>query len=218
MLLMQNKSAMLKQELSELLTEQKYFNDYYRTRSSKNIDRILLYKPSPERIISFIVKYQFLLENNKPLNMLTKLKFLILYGIYNLGKYNPEDVVLNLQMLYYDSKKSLLKNEIETIKNTLQRDNFEQIIQEYTDVSMKLLKTELCKNTVKTLKGLYFTKGIINENLLSLSKEYPIILSTTHSLRYCIDEDYMFDYVIIDEASQVDLVTGSLALLSAKKL
>ena len=122
------------------------------------------------------MKYQFLLENNKPLNMLTKLKFLILYGIYNLGKYNPEDVVLNLQMLYYDSKISLLKNEIETIKNTLQRDNFEQIMQEYTDVSMKLLKTELCKNTVKTLKGLYFKKGIINENLLSLSKSIRLFL------------------------------------------
>lgn len=217
MLLMQNKSAMLKQELSELLTEQKYFDDYYRTRSSKNTDRILLYKPSPDRIMSFIVKYQFLLENNKPLNMLTKLKFLILYGIYNLWKYNPEDVVLNLQMLYYDSKKSLLENEIETIKNTLQRNNFEQIMQEYTDVSMKLFKTELCKKYGKNTERTIFQKGDNKRKFTEFVKEYPIILSTTHSLRYCTDEDYMFDYVIIDEASQVDLVTGSLALLSAKK-
>ena len=70
------------------------------------------------------------------------------------------------------------------------------------------------KNTERTI----FQKGDNKRKFTEFVKEYPIILSTTHSLRYCTDEDYMFDYVIIDEASQVDLVTGSLALLSAKKL
>jgi superfamily I DNA and/or RNA helicase len=44
------------------------------------------------------------------------------------------------------------------------------------------------------------------------------MLSTTHSLRKCASENYLFDYVIIDEASQVDIVTGALALSCAKNV
>ncbi|WP_197028399.1 AAA domain-containing protein [Bacillus sp. EB01] len=43
-------------------------------------------------------------------------------------------------------------------------------------------------------------------------------MSTTHSLRNCAAKNYLFDYVLIDEASQVDLVTGALALSCAKKV
>ncbi|WP_309568888.1 AAA domain-containing protein [Clostridium estertheticum] len=41
---------------------------------------------------------------------------------------------------------------------------------------------------------------------------------TTHSLRSCVSENYLFDYVIVDEASQVDIVTGALALSCAKNV
>ncbi|WP_246517522.1 AAA domain-containing protein [Clostridium aciditolerans] len=48
--------------------------------------------------------------------------------------------------------------------------------------------------------------------------EYPIILSTTHSLRKCASRNYLFDYVIIDESSQIDIVTGALAFSCAKNV
>ena len=48
-------------------------------------------------------------------------------------------------------------------------------------------------------------------------KDYPIILSTTYSLRNCLSTSVMYDYVIVDEASQVDLCTGAIALSCAKK-
>jgi hypothetical protein len=47
-------------------------------------------------------------------------------------------------------------------------------------------------------------------------KAYPVILSTTHSLRGSLSYKVMYDYVIIDEASQVDLATGALALSCAR--
>ena len=42
-------------------------------------------------------------------------------------------------------------------------------------------------------------------------------MSTTHSLRQSLSENFLYDYVIIDEASQVDLATGALALSCAKR-
>ena len=48
-------------------------------------------------------------------------------------------------------------------------------------------------------------------------KDYPVVLSTTYSLRASLSSSFVYDYVIVDEASQVDLATGALALSCAKK-
>lgn len=48
-------------------------------------------------------------------------------------------------------------------------------------------------------------------------KEYPVVLSTTFSATSNINQNYKFDYLIMDEASQVDIAAGALALGSAHK-
>lgn len=47
-------------------------------------------------------------------------------------------------------------------------------------------------------------------------KDYPIVLSTAYSATKCIAASSMVDYIIMDEASQIDLSTGLLALSVAK--
>ncbi|MBR0091043.1 MAG: AAA family ATPase [Lachnospiraceae bacterium] len=58
--------------------------------------------------------------------------------------------------------------------------------------------------------------------LPGLLQDYPIIFSTIHSLRKCFvtDEEFTgeFDYVIVDECSQVGNMLGLLAMASAKHL
>ena len=49
-------------------------------------------------------------------------------------------------------------------------------------------------------------------------KEYPIVLSTTFSAKNCLNKSVIYDYLIIDEASQVDIATGALALSCAKNV
>ena len=49
-------------------------------------------------------------------------------------------------------------------------------------------------------------------------KRYPIILSTTDSIINNKHQDDLFDYIIVDEASQVDLLTGFLAMTCAKNI
>mgnify|MGYP002236505154 FL=1 len=48
-------------------------------------------------------------------------------------------------------------------------------------------------------------------------KEYPVILSTTFSATSSL-KNIIYDYVIVDEASQVDLTTGVLAMSCAKNM
>lgn len=48
--------------------------------------------------------------------------------------------------------------------------------------------------------------------------DYPIVLSTTFSSRSSLNSNTVYDYLIIDEASQVDIATGSLAISCAKNV
>ncbi|WP_341462755.1 AAA domain-containing protein [Helicobacter trogontum] len=46
---------------------------------------------------------------------------------------------------------------------------------------------------------------------------YPIVFGTTHSIVSSLNmNNALFDYIIIDESSQVDILTGVLALSIAK--
>ena len=47
-------------------------------------------------------------------------------------------------------------------------------------------------------------------------EEYPVVLSTTFSSVTSLSKDAVYDYVIMDEASQVDVATGALALSTGK--
>jgi len=50
------------------------------------------------------------------------------------------------------------------------------------------------------------------------TKEYPVVLSTTYSIKGTLSMDFVYDYLIVDEASQVDLATGVLAFSCAKNI
>ena len=56
------------------------------------------------------------------------------------------------------------------------------------------------------------------ENPYEVLQEYPVILSTTFSSRDSLNTDVVYDYLIMDEASQVDIATGALALSCARNV
>ena len=84
-----------------------------------------------------------------------------------------------------------------------------------TESSMEVLKASLAhrykaeRPIIESVKDLF-------DNGESVLANYPIILSTTFSSKTCFNSDTIFDYVIMDEASQVSVETGLLALTCAK--
>ncbi|MDE5591549.1 MAG: DUF2726 domain-containing protein, partial [Helicobacter sp.] len=82
--------------------------------------------------------------------------------------------------------------------------------------SLLLLRYHLKEKYQNKQKRVRFEYSDLS-NTLEFLQEYPVILSTTYSIKSSLDlTETLFDYVIIDEASQVDLVTGFLALSCAK--
>ena len=130
---------------------------------------------------------------------------------------NPhENIIALFQKLYYERRTKELEKQIQALTDQLESYQFERAMQDYIEISMKLFKAKLAERFKNRTIRSAFTKDSLWKDSGSFLKEYPLILSTTHSLRSCANTNYLFDYVIMDEASQVDIVTGALALSCAK--
>lgn len=84
------------------------------------------------------------------------------------------------------------------------------------DASMKYLKNKLFRTYGNNHGKPVFTLEDLKYNWREVQKEYPIILSTTFSSVSSLHRDAVYDYLIMDEASQVSVETGALALSCAK--
>ena len=151
----------------------------------------------------------------------TKLKLLNFVRKYILGIKSPitvsnlQPVITELQALYLIVRLKELSKRISEIKSELQLVDADKLIDELTTSSLALLKDKLFDN-YRDIKRLVLneTKDI-RLHSEEFCKQYPVVLSTTFSARTTIP-DQVYDYIIMDEASQVSIDTGALALTCAK--
>lgn len=213
----QNTLSELKQKLSELLIEKEYFDKYYKKTNKDNLYKSI-FKDNSNKIMELLVQYEFNFEKSNAISLGVKIKNLIKYGIVDFKFYDNsmEDVIDYLKKYYYELKVEEVRNEISKLEKELEAFDFHDAMREYTDNSMVILKSFLAEKYKKRKERTIFDKDVLWKDFDSFINEYPVILSTTHSLRSCIGKNYLFDYVIIDESSQVDIVTGALALSCAK--
>ena len=213
-----NQLAFLKTELSSFLTEQEYFDKYYVDTNGKPLKLHSILKINADKVMSLLVDYQFMSKTGK-IPIWGKVINLIRYGIFNFSIYDndPEIIISFLQKTYYEKKVKDINNRIESLSKKLESFNFENSLKEYSETSMILFKAKLAEKYGFSKDRTVFSEDVLWKNFGSFATEFPVVLSTTHSLRSCISENYLFDYVIMDEASQVDLVTGALALSCAQK-
>lgn len=219
MLSLLNKQAKLKEELSAISTEFTHFKeDYLKQFTLSDVNVTSFYTLTAKRLMQLLIHYQSLIENGK-ISLLNKLNFLFRYGIYygNFYKQDPESVITWLQKKYYKKRQVELETEIKELEQQLANYKFDKAIERQSNLSMKLFKDKLAnKYKSRTNKRPIFSTEDLWRNFNQFVNEYPIILSTTHSLRNSGGRHHLFDYILVDEASQVDIVSGALALSSAK--
>ncbi len=124
-------------------------------------------------------------------------------------------VVTELQTLYFIVRLQELSIRISDIESDLQLADANELIEGLTSSSWALLKDKLFDNYHDSQRlALNEVKDIwLNSEMFV--KQYPVVLSTTFSARTAIP-DQIYDYIIMDEASQVSIETGALALTCAK--
>lgn len=124
-------------------------------------------------------------------------------------------IISILDRLFYERKILELTSEIETIENSLSQLDANELMETLTNKSMIILKAVIAERYKKDRIKIPSIEHLSN-NGESVLEDYPIVLSTTFSSKSCFKDDTLFDYVIMDEASQVSIETGLLALMCAK--
>lgn len=133
-----------------------------------------------------------------------------------LKKYSKQYLIAACEQRFYEIKILELKSKIKEVSDSLNEYNFNEKMSKYSELSLNLLKAKLAKK-YQNRKQIKYTLEELQSKSNEFIKDYPVILSTTYSLRNSLSKNVMYDYVIVDEASQVDLCTGVLALSCAKK-
>lgn len=212
-----NRQAQLKKEIYEYKLELEYFNEYYQKQNIAEINKLSFYNKTDDRIIQFLVDTQMRAENKIQFEWIYKIKLFFKYGIKDLKELDENiiDYILSLQKDFYDIKIQNLERELKEINHILDKHKFEKLQEKHQEVSERLFKDKIYNRYIYQDNIKYKYKDY-QFKIKQFLKSYPIVLSTTYSLRNCVPRDFIFDYVIIDEASQVDLVTGSLAISCAK--
>jgi len=138
------------------------------------------------------------------------------YGIINKDFYlSGFDMMISIcQKRWYMTRIKELTDYISSLQSEL--DTFNETMNRYTSLSVQIFKDYLSRKYNKKERQ-QFEINDLWKNSEAFINEYPVILSTTYSLRSSLSSKVMYDYIIIDESSQVDLATGALALSCARK-
>ncbi len=208
----QLRQAQLKTEYDALLKESKY-NALLGTNNTDN--KWLHGKPS-SKLMTLLNLYRMVVEKEHKTGFWFRLKWSFAMGMKTFLFLNGKvtEVIAGLEEAYYFSRKAEIEQELSSIAHTLQSIDINRSVKDLRSSSLQILKDKIAKR-YGTGKRKRFSLRDIKPRTEEFLKEYLIILSTTYSAKSCISKDMVFDYVIMDEASQVDIKTGPLALSCA---
>ena len=209
--------------MESLLTEQSHF------LSEHNYDEMRLesYKKGPS---DGLMKMWLELESeaeacelaeNSPLKRLIRFlhkirRRFLLRIIYSIKHVQDRKVLLaDMKALYYVCKLKELRCDIEVAETFLQETKADELLEAQTKTSLALLKHRLSlKYKGANIRPRFESKDLYRKSD-EIAKEYPVALSTTFSARNTLP-GHIFDYLIMDEASQVSVDSAVLALSVAR--
>lgn len=215
----QERLASLRQELSQLATEQEYFNQYIKGLDLDTEGIGGKKNSSSKSWMALWQGCQRVLEEKKKIGLWFKLKALFLCGIgdKNFFKQEITKIITIFQAMYYRTKQRELSLEITDIEKYLDRID-KNLIENLCNDSMIALKDTLARKYEVNGCRKIFSEDDLWKEADKVLEEYPVVLSTTFSARSSLNSGIIYDYLIMDEASQVDIATGALALSCARNV
>ena len=221
---MQERLAACRQELAEFEIEKSHFEQentckFPHNKINSPSSRILkILNDTKEYSLEYRENHKSFLKRIKRLwkkrSLELRLRFL-LGTKYELSENSIPHMINLLGWLFYTCRIRELKTEIENIENHLSKLDAKALMESLTKNSMAIFKAKIAqrfkgeRHIISSVEELY-------NNGDAVLADYPVVLSTTFSSKICFNSETLFDYVIMDEASQVSVETGLLALTCAK--
>lgn len=223
---LQNERAELLQEQQAVALEWKHFcmdNDVDERLELTN-------RINSKRVISLWLEYQAQAYGEKPISAnwfvkwLEKLKWWKmkwfskhrLYLKSEFDRNNLTPLVKEFQTLYYLNRLEEIRQRINSINKDLAQHDAMELTKTLTTLSLSLFKAFLYSYYSKHKRVDFADLKDMRRRGNELIQQYPVVLSTTFSARSCVFTGKPYDYIIMDEASQVSIDTGALALTCAR--
>lgn len=169
------------------------------------------------RLLALKAEIECLSENKKK-GFFTRLRFLLRYGIFSpRGLWERGDITDSLDVGYYDAKLRELRKEIRRLDAFSARHNITALEDRVKECSLRLFRHALAVR-MGQLGAFDFTRESYRNRFSAFLNRFPVVLDTTHALLAGTPAQYLYDYVIVDEAGQVNLTTASIALSKAKNV
>ena len=213
----QNRLAKLETEHTQYSTEYKHFEENI-SKNEIDIDlKTKLTKKSSKLLFSLWA--YFLNYGDSDLRFKDKFLFWVKFDweCLFLLKKGLRNNIKTIQDCFYNNKLIETEEEIKGIKNFLKEQKLKDNISRLSDFSLKLLNKSLFKK-IHNKKRKHFSISDTYSVSSAFVKEYPIVLSTLFSLKNICNNGFIFDYLIVDEASQADLLTSFIAMSCAKNI
>lgn len=204
-----NKLAILKSELSDMEIE---FNHI---RAEQPLSRIIKSELDGKFYRKWnyvkVLKLRYLLSNinlEKKLSLINKLRLILQYGFCGLSNRYNNDLYVYVNHKFYELYTAKIKDDILEIEKWLAINNEEINLKRFVGASEKIFNGTLY-DKYKNLDKIEFNASDYRRQFDDFSKHYPVILSSTLSLHNSIPKGHLFDYLIIDESSQVDIIKSA---------
>lgn len=213
-----NQLAETEQTLSFLKTEQAYFETYFAGQEKPFLPAQKLEQFSSERLLSLLLALEANFERRFAL--FHKLLLAVRFGkaAFSLSLLSPQVAVPFVYHIYYQCKIKEHEAEKAQPEYKLTDNWFDEKSLEINQLSMQLFRAELARRYPYQKKRKLFSEQDLYEHSARFTQEYPIILSTAYSLKNSLSSHFVYDYLIIDEASQMDLATAVLVFSAAKNV
>ena len=200
-----NRLAKLREERNRVQLECEHLHaliqDNELILSSKNL--------SSDQLMEFWQEYQDIQDGTKKAGLIYRLMRRISLGI-RVGKLLKEDtacVINKLQYIFYETRLKEIDTEISDITVKFENDDADARMDELIELSLCCFRSRLAERYSDKNSRRVFVKDDLWQHPEEFIKEYPVVLSTTYTARSSLGRQAQFDYVVMDEASQVDVAT-----------
>lgn len=206
-----NKLAILKTELSDAEIEFSHIKAEQPLK--QDIQSVLnkkLYRKWNFRTTLKLKNLLSPIDLKNKLSIINKLRLVLQYGLFDLNSIRQysEEFPVYVNHKFYELYIAKIKNEILDIENWLASNNEEANLKRFIEASKEVFNGRLFEK-YKRLDKVVFNVKNYRGQFDAFIKHYPVVLSSTLSLHTSVPKGYLFDYLIIDESSQVDIIKSA---------
>lgn len=209
-----NQVALLKAEIDELSIEHSYLQEWQRLPSQVEANR---YRFSSRKTTDLMAYIHYL--SDRRVGFKNRIDLLLNFRILRVKPLKNQEQRLalftSLQLSYYEKAIREKQSALYEYNKILEVSDFDILLGQLTSLSMIYLKKYLREHVTTAAS---FTAETYRDDFERFIKRFPVIGSSTHSIINSIGKGALLDYVIIDEASQQDIVPGILGLGCARNV